>query len=295
MLLGATRGGRRLIAVVGLATLAAGAAGLVTPGPAAAGSAHICVGLVIDATSIGGSTDTECASVPPGSSGIDVLESTGHTVTTDYDGRFVCSIDGVPSSGCSGVDADHYWSYWHRAAGDTRWAYSSDGAASYQPAAGSTDGWVYDNGHTRRPPDVGRLCPEPTGSTTASPSPSPSRAGRSNSRTTHPAATSRAPAAGAPVATSPPPAQVHQSHPAAGRRPRASPGTGRARAASAGRRRHSAGSRQPGSGVPSRPAASSAAAATGPVTPSGAPLWQLLAGLAVVAAVAAGAWRRSRR
>ncbi len=143
-------------------------------------SGRICVGIAIDGSAGGGSTSTGCARVPAGDTGIQVLEAAGHTVTTRDDGGFVCSIDDVPASGCSGVDADHYWTYWHRAPGSTAWAYSSEGAGSYRPAAGSTEGWVYDNGATARHPNgVGQLCatprPKSSPSPTASASPTRSR------------------------------------------------------------------------------------------------------------------------
>jgi hypothetical protein len=148
-----------------LATLALLAAGLMpvcqlagtppvaaAPHPSAA-SNTICVALVVDAHSIGGPVSTDCATVKKGSTGIDVLEAAGHTVTFRSDG-LLCTIDGLPRTGCSAVDDTHYWAYYHRAPGSTTWSYSNEGAGTYQPVNDSTDGWVYDNGTKLTPRNV---------------------------------------------------------------------------------------------------------------------------------------------
>jgi hypothetical protein len=69
------------------------------------------------------------------------------TVTYRSDG-IILQIDGSPKSDTA--DDTHYWSYWHDVSGS--WRYSSEGASSYQPAAGTVDGWAYDNGHSSAPP-----------------------------------------------------------------------------------------------------------------------------------------------
>jgi hypothetical protein len=39
--------------------------------------------------------------------------------------------------------ANAYWSFWYAQAGDTSWTYSNQGAADFEPAAGSVDAWVF--------------------------------------------------------------------------------------------------------------------------------------------------------
>jgi hypothetical protein len=48
------------------------------------------------------------------------------------------------------ADDTHFWSYWH----DTgnHWHYSTVGASGYQPAAGTVEGWSYDDGQADAPP-----------------------------------------------------------------------------------------------------------------------------------------------
>ncbi len=105
------------------------------------------------ARSIGSDVSTTCAKVPKGATGVDVLQAGGHTIGFRNDG-LVCTIDGLPKSGCAGVDDTHYWAYFHRAPGATKWIYSSEGPATYQPANDSTEGWVYDNGKALTPENV---------------------------------------------------------------------------------------------------------------------------------------------
>jgi hypothetical protein len=129
----------------------------------------ICVALIVDGRSLGSNVRTDCAKVPPGSTGIDVLQAAGHSVGFRSDG-LLCTIDGLPKTGCAAVNDTHYWAYFHRAPGTTAWTYSSEGASTYQPKNDSTEGWVYDNGKTLTPKNVpyAQICP-PT--TSASPTP----------------------------------------------------------------------------------------------------------------------------
>jgi hypothetical protein len=143
-------GAAALVAAVGFApVVATGAAGA----PMASAPKTICVGLVIDARSIGGSVNDGCATVKPGSTGIDVLEAAGHSVTFRSDG-LLCTIDGLPKSGCGDVDNTHYWAYFHRAPGRTTWSYSNEGASTYEPVNRSTEGWVYDDGTSLQPENI---------------------------------------------------------------------------------------------------------------------------------------------
>lgn len=144
---------------------------------AQAASAKICVALVVDARSIGSDVSTSCAKVAKGSTGVQVLQAAGHSLAFRSDG-LLCTIDGLPKSGCSAVDDTHFWAYWHRAPGSTTWTYSSEGAATYEPVNASTEGWVYDNGTKISPQNVpyAKICtasakPSPK----ATPTPTPSR------------------------------------------------------------------------------------------------------------------------
>jgi hypothetical protein len=143
----------------------------------------ICVALVVDGRALGSSVSTTCAKVPRGSTGLDVLEAAGHHVGFRSDG-LLCTIDGLPKSGCADVDDTHYWAYFHRAPGSTTWTYSSEGPSTYQPVNKSTEGWVYDNGKSRTPDNVpyAQICkpaaaPAPTPTTypttTSPPQPAP--------------------------------------------------------------------------------------------------------------------------
>jgi hypothetical protein len=165
------------VAVVALTTVPASAtAAHAASASGASGSSKkptICVALVVDGRSLGSNVTTTCAKVPKGSTGVDVLEAGGHSVSFRNDG-LLCTIDGLPKSGCAGVDDTHYWAYFHRAPGSTKWVYSSEGASTYQPVNDSTEGWVYDNGKSLTPENVpySQICTTKTSpKPTTSPSP----------------------------------------------------------------------------------------------------------------------------
>ena len=176
------RAGRGRYAVLGVV---AAAATLTTAGTATARTPHsthqICVALVVDARALGAGVSTTCAKVPAGSTGIDVLQAGGHQIGYRRDG-LICTIDALPKNGCAAVDDSHYWAYFHRAPRSTAWTYSTEGAATYQPANASTDGWVYDNGTSLTPDNIPyrKICPpaatrpSATASPTASASATPS-------------------------------------------------------------------------------------------------------------------------
>src|SRR5581483_730534 len=159
----------RRVALLLVTVLATATGGLgVTAARAASASSDttspkICVALVVDGRSLGSDVSTACAKVSKGSTGVDVLQAAGHRVTFRNDG-LLCTIDGLPKSGCSDVDDSHYWAYFHRAPGSHSWVYSNEGPSTYQPANDSTDGWVYDNGKALKPDNVpySKICkPEP--------------------------------------------------------------------------------------------------------------------------------------
>ena len=75
-----------------------------------------------------------------------LLNRVARVVYRQTDGLIV-QIDGTPASATA--DSTHYWSYWHDV--DGTWQYSSAGASGYQPAAGTVEGWAYDNGGQQPP------------------------------------------------------------------------------------------------------------------------------------------------
>ena len=123
-----------------LVTVAPALAGLLPAVPSSA-ARQICVAVVVDFRTLGGSVASTCAKVPDGTTGTQVLKAAGHTMTFRSDG-LICTIDGQPAQGCSATDSSHYWAYWHRPAGSSTWQYSSEGSGTYQPANNSSDGWV---------------------------------------------------------------------------------------------------------------------------------------------------------
>jgi hypothetical protein len=134
----------RLLAVIGL-LLTMGVACLAgaDTSTAAACTSSSGVTVVVDYGSLGG-TSVGCARST--GSGIDMLQAAGHTVTyvSPRQPGFVCTIDRLPDP-CNGAPSSAYWSYWHASAGGT-WSYSTVGAASTHPKAGTVEGWAFGTG-----------------------------------------------------------------------------------------------------------------------------------------------------
>ncbi len=88
--------------------------------------------------------------VAAGGNGITVLKRAGHTVryAPSFPG-FVCQIDGYPTR-CTNPTAN-YWGYFHAQPGKA-WTYSSVGATSRTPAAGTCEGWRFEYGGATTPP-----------------------------------------------------------------------------------------------------------------------------------------------
>ena len=246
-----------LLAVAGVALPA-------TPAPAAK---TICVGLVVDARSLDGPVSTKCTTVPDGSTGYDVLRAAGHTVGFRQDG-IICTIDSRPSDGCAATDAMHYWAYFHREPHSSSWSYSNEGATTYKPENGETEGWVWRDGDMAKPSNVAytTICPQ-----TSSPTPRPSVTHVSPTSTPTTAATAQSPPAALPSKG----AGRHKHHPAAVR-PRATP------------------SPTPTTDTTSSPPVTIAAVDSTSSDGSGPP-WGLIAGAVVVAGVAGAAALRWRR
>jgi hypothetical protein len=161
-----------------------------TLGARPAVAAEPCVGVLVDARLLGGSVSTGCAQGDP-DSGLEALTLAGYSYAfVPRQPGLVCQINGDPE--CSATSTDTYWSYWYRAKGSSTWVYASRGAGSHDPAPGSTEAWVWQDGGRREPPDIAlrTICPQVASSpaptraarTSSPPSPDPTRtAGRSPS------------------------------------------------------------------------------------------------------------------
>jgi hypothetical protein len=120
------------------------ALGTLVAAPAAPASAAACSGtsgvtVVIDSTAY-------CAPGDP-ASGLAALQAVASVVQVQTQPGFVCRINGAPASDpCVRTPpATAYWSYWHAQPGGS-WQYSNLGAASYDPAPGSVEGWSFGSG-----------------------------------------------------------------------------------------------------------------------------------------------------
>ncbi len=139
----------RILRLVAVAVVAVAAtvvpAASVAAAPVSTCTTNAGVLVVVDFRALGGNVQRGCA--PDPGTGLAALDAAGFESTgTRRDGPgFVCRIDGRPSSDpCVNTPpASAYWSYWHANAGQQSWSYSSLGAASYRPKAGSVDAWVF--------------------------------------------------------------------------------------------------------------------------------------------------------
>jgi len=151
---GSGRAGAALAAIVLLAAVLVAAAAGATPASAAAaaacGSAHKKgVTVVVDFTKLNGKVNTACDPTDP-ASGLAALTGAGFSYAfVPRVPGFVCTIDSLPNP-CNGAPDSAYWSYWH-ATPHGKWIYSSLGAGSYHPKAGSVQGWAFGAG---KPPGI---------------------------------------------------------------------------------------------------------------------------------------------
>lgn len=161
----------------------------------AAGCATTEVAVVVDFGSLGGGTVVRCASGP--TSGLDALSRAGfgYGFRPQFPGM-VCTIEARPDP-CNGAPTDAYWAYWHAPAGGT-WAYSTQGAGTRRPAAGSVEGWAF--GAERRP-SVAPPVSAPTTTATTSRPPSAPAPPAAPTRPTEPSTTTLVPSAAAPSAS----------------------------------------------------------------------------------------------
>jgi hypothetical protein len=166
--------------------LAAGvlAGGWLVAGVAAAPAAHAAgcttsngVTVVVDFGSLGGGIQVGCASGGQ-SSGLGALSAAGFPYTfVPRQPGLVCQIASLPSP-CNGAPTNAYWAYWHAQPGGT-WSYSTLGAGSYTPPAGSVEGWAFGAGAQPgiAPPRLPATPRPPPRSSTHPPAPPPAPSG----------------------------------------------------------------------------------------------------------------------
>lgn len=146
--------------------------------PAAPAVAAACGGtsgvtVVVDFSAFGRGVVTACAPGDP-ESGLDALTRAGFQPYVQPNG-FVCRIDGLPDAqqeACVRTPpADAYWAYLHGR--DGAWQYSSQGAGSYDPEPGDTEGWAFgdDARPSVPPPTPARKTPTATATSSAKPAP----------------------------------------------------------------------------------------------------------------------------
>ncbi len=118
-------------------------------------------------------TVSGCALGDP-SSGTAALTSAGFSYTYADGQAFVCSINTVPKAPCGRTPpANAYWAYFHAKRGGG-WSYSSQGAASSNPAPGSVEGWRFGNGaKPGTPPPAAAQAPKPNPKPAPKPAPKP--------------------------------------------------------------------------------------------------------------------------
>jgi hypothetical protein len=138
-------------------------------------------------------TEIGCASGNP-ATGFAALGAAGFAVDYVTGQPFVCRINQAPANAdCSHTPPTNaYWAYFHARRGGS-WAYSSEGAGSYDPPPGSVEGWRFGGGAapTTKPPGT---TPSPTPSPKPTPRPTPSArptAGTSAKATAGPTAVAR--------------------------------------------------------------------------------------------------------
>lgn len=166
---------RGLVVVAGAAVAVSSLLGVAAP--RVANAADPCVGVIVDGRLYGGTLTYSCAKGDP-SSGLAALRMAGYSYAfVPRQPGLVCQINSKPA--CSDTSTTSYWSYWHRAPGSSTWVYSSKGAGSHDPANGSTEAWVWQQGGKKTPPSIGQktICPQAA-------SPAPTRATSNTPRAT---------------------------------------------------------------------------------------------------------------
>jgi hypothetical protein len=271
-----------LVAVVGVSPAIVTSVAAASP---AASQPHgtICVGLVVDPRSIGGSVSDTCVNVKPGTTGVGVLEAAGHALTFRKDG-LLCTIDGLPETGCGAVNDTHFWVYFHRAPDRTAWTYATENESVYAPENRSTEGWAYDNGaHPAPRPDnipAADIC-----AALVKPAPSPAR-------TTPRSHATRPPT---PVTHPTPTVSIATARSASARHHRRATRAGASRGTVAGSAAAAVASGRSPTASPSPSGASPSVAASSGSSGRGSATGAVIAGVVIAALIAAAAIGARRR
>ncbi|MEU5694527.1 hypothetical protein [Actinosynnema sp. NPDC020468] len=162
---------------LGLALVVGALLGPTAPAAHAADCSGVTV--VVDYRSLGGGVQTGCAAGDP-ATGLAAMQAAGfgYTFASRQPG-FVCRINAKPAADpcVNASPATAYWSYWHAPPGGS-WSYSDLGAGSYDPPAGSVEGWAFGSGEQPgiappAPPRPTQPAPQPT-----QPKPTPQQPGQ---------------------------------------------------------------------------------------------------------------------
>ncbi|MGO8873004.1 MAG: hypothetical protein ACLQPH_16695 [Acidimicrobiales bacterium] len=155
--------GGLLAAAASVALALAGPDALVPFKDAAGAATEVSVGFVLD-FGPSGQVVSGCVKVPSSDNGYDALAAFAaqelEAAPTYNASGLLCSINGVPASGCGQGDGDKYiyWSYFHGVEGHPwTWQYSSSGAfapvGTWNGQADDVEGWRFQDPGTGLPND----------------------------------------------------------------------------------------------------------------------------------------------
>ena len=192
-MIGRSRMGRPSLRRLGSAALFVGAASaaLALAGPdalvpfreVAGAAAEVSVAFVVDFGGSGAPV-VACVNVPSSDNGYQALaafvQQENLAAPTYAPSGLLCSINGIPSTGCGQVNPDGtyaYWSYWRLGAGGS-WSYGTGRPPNPVPQSGDVEGWRFEAHGSANPndpppaaaPDYAALCPDaltPTPATAA--------------------------------------------------------------------------------------------------------------------------------
>jgi hypothetical protein len=107
-------------------------------------STTVGVVVAVDLSPWGGAVERGCDATL--TSALDALQADFTvTGTAQYGDAFICQINGQPAAQTcqSTPPASASWSFWYADVGQSSWTYSSEGAATLRPAAGSVEAWTF--------------------------------------------------------------------------------------------------------------------------------------------------------
>lgn len=187
-MIGRSRMGRPSLRRLGSAALFVGAASaaLALAGPdalvpfrdVAGAAAEVSVAFVVDFGGTGAPA-VACVNVPSGDNGYQALAALAQqenlAAPTYAASGLLCSINGIPTTGCGQQNPDGtyaYWSYWRLGAGGS-WSYGTGRPPDPIPLTGDVEGWRFEAHGSANPndpppgaaPDYAAICPDALTST----------------------------------------------------------------------------------------------------------------------------------